>query len=413
MTHVCMVAYTQYTTDTRVRREAEALAARGDEVKVISLREDGRPGSWELNGVRVYALPLGRYRGSNAGLYLVEYLKFFFTASWLLTSAHLKKRYHVVQVHTMPDFMVFVAVLPRLLGAKVVLDVHDLMPELYQSKFGLPKTHWLIRFVVWVERISIRFADTAIAVHQPHLDLLVSRGNPKGKLAVLLNVPDPKIFTKRAAAVSTNGRGLKMIYHGTLARRHGLDIALRAMALLRGRLAGLQLHIIGDGDDLPRLMELIRSLQLTDCVTLSGGMRPMEELVPKILDADIGIVPILYDEFTRWMLPVKLLEYVGLGKPVICTRTETIEAYFDSSMVQYSKPASVSDFADQVAFLYQHPERREELRINSDRFNQEHDWDRQKQSYYDLIDDLLGRSILQSSKLAEVPFLDAPASPHR
>ena len=223
-----MVAYTHYPTDSRVRREAEALVDRGDTVDVIGLRKRGEERVHILNGVRQISLSVVRYRGSSAGMYLANYFLFFVSASISLVSLHLKNRYQIIQVHTMPDFMVFVAIVPKLLGAKVILDVHDLMPELYQSKFGLGQTHWLIRFITWMERCSIGFADRAIAVHKPHLDALIRHGSPAEKFIVLLNLPDPKIFANSARVSGRNDSGLKLIYHGTVAERHGLQVALRA-----------------------------------------------------------------------------------------------------------------------------------------------------------------------------------------
>ena len=184
-----------------------------------------------------------------------------------------------------------------------------------------------------MERCSIGFADRAIAVHKPHLDALVRHGNPAGKFIILLNLPDPKIFANRARASGRNDSGLKLIYHGMVAERHGLKVAVRAISSLRQEIQGLEFKIVGEGDGIPGLIELVNELGLTDCVEFSKGYVPLEELVPIILDADVGIVPILYDDFTRYMLPTKLLEYVALGKPVICSRTATIEAYFDDSMV--------------------------------------------------------------------------------
>lgn len=386
MARICMVAFTHYATDTRVRGEAEALVDRGDTVEVICLRKNGEERVWTLNGVRLIQLSTGRYRGSSAMMYLVKYFLFFFLAFFLLASRHLKKPYQIIQIHTMPDFMVFVAIIPKLLGAKVVLDVHDLMPELYQSKFGLHKAHWLIRFITWIEQRSIGFADRAIAVHKPHLEALVSHGNPAEKFVILLNLPDPKIFSSRAPAASRNDCGFTLLYHGTVARRHGLSVALQAMASLRGEIKDLKLRIVGDGDDFPRLINLAKELELTDCVSFSQGFVPIEELVPIILDADIGIVPILYDDFTRYMLPVKLLEYVALGKPVICSRTETIEAYFDDSMIQYFEPGNAAELAEHIRVLYQDPDKRGRLIANAGRFNREHNWEQQKQLYYQLMD---------------------------
>src|SRR5438477_7594002 len=190
MARICMVAFTYYASDPRVRREAEALAGRGDDVDCICLREPGQEKVGNLNGVRLFPLSIRRYRGASTIFYLTAYCLFFWSAFCELAVLHLKKRYDVVQVHTMPDFLVFVALIPKMLGAKVILDVHDLMPELYMSKFGVEETSWVIRFITWLERRSIAFAHRAIAVHNPHLEALIKHGNPKEKFDVLLNVPD-------------------------------------------------------------------------------------------------------------------------------------------------------------------------------------------------------------------------------
>ncbi len=389
MARVGMVAYTHYHTDSRVRREAEALAERGDSVDFICLGMRGEQKIEILGGVRLIKVIVGRYRGADAGMYVASYLGFFLAVTIKLAMLHFKRRYQVIQVHTMPDFMVFTAIVPKLFGAKVILDVHDLMPELYQSKFGLPSRHPVVRFITWIERCSIGFADKAVAVHEPHLEALRQHGNPPEKFVVLLNLPDPRIFSRKEECQSPDKHGFELIYHGTVSKRHGLEIAIRAVSVLRNHIAGLKLRIIGVGDDLARLNALIDELDIRASVDVSKIM-PLEELVCQIKEADVGIVPLLQDDFTRFMLPVKLLEYVFLQIPVICSRTSTIEAYFDETMVQYSTAGSVTELAENILFLYKSPDRRKELIANSEKFNRQFNWEKSKCAYYKMIDDLIG-----------------------
>jgi glycosyltransferase involved in cell wall biosynthesis len=388
MSRICMVAYTHYATDSRVRREAEALTERGDSVDFICLKGKSNKANTLFSGVRLIPISMGRYRGSNPVTYVFSYFAFLFAAFFRLTYLHLISPYQVIQVHTMPDFMVFTALIPKLLGARVILDIHDLMPELYQSKFGLPKTHWFIKFIIWMECISVRFADRAITVHKPLLNALEEHGNPPEKFIILINLPDPKIFNNHKASLSMSKSEFMLIYHGTVAKRHGLELAIQAIANLKDEISQIKLQIIGGGDDIPRLINLVKTLGLNDRIDIVDGFVPIEELVPVILEADVGIVPILYDSFTKYMLPVKLLEYIILHKPVICSRTETIEAYFDDSMIQFCIPGNAGDLTEQIRFLYKNPERREQLIINADRFSQEYNWLQQKQLYYHLIDEL-------------------------
>lgn len=392
MARVCMVAYTHYPTDSRVRREAEALVERGDTVDFLCLGSKNDKNSELYNGVRLIKIYINRYRGSNAMMYMASYLQFFLVSTLKLVRLQLKSHYQIIQIHTMPDFMVFVAVIPKLLGAKVLLDVHDLMPELYQSKFGFTDKHPLIRFITWVERLSIGFADCALAVHKPHLEALLSHGNLSEKFSILLNLPDMKIFSKREDDQPGGKSNFELIYHGTVSKRHGLEIAIRAVAALRGKIPELRLKVLGAGDDVPRLIQLVTELDLQEYVVISKGMIPLEELVPEIQRADVGIVPILFDDFTKYMLPVKLLEYIALKKPVICSRTETIQAYFDDSMVQYCSPGNIDELADSIYFLYKDADRRAELSANADKFNREYNWESQKQTYFQLIDSLVAKT---------------------
>lgn len=388
MVRVCMVAYTNYQFDSRVRREAEALVQRGDTVDFICLEDESGKNPEYLNGVRLIKISSRRYRGSDAKMYLTSYLYFFLAVTFKLAVLQLKNSYQVIQVHTMPDFMVFVAVLPKLMGAKVLLDVHDLMPELYRSKFGFSETHFLIRFITWIERFSIGFADQAIAVHKPHLDALCRHGNPAGKFTLLLNLPDMKIFGNGVDELPKTKTSFDLIYHGTVSRRHGLEIAIQAVLALREKIKGLKLSIIGEGDDISRLTDMVNELDILEHVQIRKGV-PLDELVCQIRSADIGVIPLLYDDFTKYMLPVKLLEYVALNIPVICTRTETIETYFDNSMIQYFSSGSATELADDILFLYQNPDRRRELVANASKFNQTYNWEKQKRSYYHLVDSLL------------------------
>jgi glycosyltransferase involved in cell wall biosynthesis len=388
MNRICMITFSYYPEDIRICREAEALIEKGDMVDVICLKKREESTNEVKNGVKIFRLSTGRYRGSNKGIYLLKYLQFFIAATIQLLVLHLKKHYHIIQIHTMPDFLVFTAIIPKLMGSKIILDVHDLVPELYQTKFGLENSHWLIRFFTWVERNSIRFADRAISVSKPHLNVLIRHGNPEGKFIIFLNLPNPKFSLNRSKVPLRDHRGFRIVYHGTVSRRYGLDIVIQSLASIKDEVEGLEFQIIGQGEELPHISKLVNDLGMHDCVTIHEWMPP-EEFIPIILDADIGIVPILDDDFTKHALPVKLLEYVALGKPVICSRTAAIQAYFDDSMLQYFTAGSVAELTENICLLYKNPDKREQLVKNADEFNQEYSWERQKQAYFQMMDELI------------------------
>ena len=380
-----MIAYTRYASDPRVRREAEALAARGDVVDFICVAESNPNAPLNYGGVQLHPISAGRYQGDSTLAYLAIYLGFLVKAFSRVTRLHFKNRYDIIQVHTMPDFLVFAALIPKLMGAKVILDVHDLMPELYACKFGPDRRRWFVRLITWIERRSIAFADRAIAVHVPHRDALIQHGNPAQKFSVLLNVPDPAIF-ERNGSIRSDDR-FRLIYHGTVARRHGLEVALRAVAAVKDQIPNLEFLVIGHGDDLPRIKSLAEELHLQKCVRFLGTM-PVEHLPEHLAQADVGLVPILYDGFTRYMLPLKLMEYARMGVPAIVSETETIRAYFDPQMVRFCKPGDQAELAQAILDLYRDPEKRKQLIASVGKFSATYNWNQQKKVYYELVDDL-------------------------
>lgn len=388
MARICVIAYTDYAADPRVRRAAEALVQRGDEVRVICPLTRLTDGRAERSGVILHPTRAVAYAPSTNPLtYVRRYLTFLIAAAFHALRLHLKHRFDVVHVHTMPDFLIFSAIGPKLLGAKLLLDVHDLTPELYASKFDLAESHWIIKGLQAVERASVRLADAAVAVHEPHLNALLAHGNPRDKFTIVMNLPDPAIFRHR------NGKGatddFTLIYHGTVGARHGLDVAVRAVDLARRQVPEIKLRIIGDGDDFDRVAALVDTLGVAASIQLEQGFQRIEDVVPAIECATVGVVPIVDDPFTRYMLPLKLLEYVAVGIPVISSSTPTIRAYFSDDMLAFTVAGDAESLAARMVELYRDPATRERLALEAAKFTEAHHWAKEKQGYYQLIDRLV------------------------
>lgn len=386
-----MVAYTDYAGDTRIRREAEALVARGDVVDLVCPRTEFLQGKTSLGGVNLHYARTFGYGGSGPIRYLVRYAAFLFAAGRRVARLNRRHRLDVVQVHTMPDFLVFAAWPAKRRGARVILDVHDLVPELYVSKFGLRETHPIIRILVWIERRSIAFADAALAVHRPHRDALIRHGSPSEKLTEVMNSPDLRLLGAPRDEKEVDASLL--VYHGTISRRHGLETAVQALDLARRDHPELSLFVAGDGDDVDRIGELVDKLGLGDAVTLSKGFVPLEDLLPTLRRAGAAVIPLIPDSFTRYMLPVKLLEYAALGIPVIATRTPTIEAYFDDSSVAFVEPEDPSALARRIVALYRDPAQRRSLAAKAAEVIARHSWEQERRRYLSVIDDLMGRPV--------------------
>jgi glycosyltransferase involved in cell wall biosynthesis len=391
-----MVAFTDYVGDTRIRREAEALVERGDVVDLICPQTDRLRGKTNLGGVNLHYARRFGYGESGPLRYLARYVIFLLAAGLKVSRLGRRHRINVIQVHTMPDFLVFAALLAKRRGAKVILDVHDLVPELYASKFGLRESHPLVRALVWVERRSVAFADVAFAVHDPHRDALVRHGNPAEKLTVIMNSPDPRVLGQPRHDDEVDPSLL--VYHGTIARRHGLETAVRAVALARRELPGLRLFVAGEGDDVDRIQRLIDELGLEGVVELSRGWVPLEELLPRVRRAATAVIPLVPDAFTRYMLPVKLLEYAALGVPVIATRIPAIEAYFSDSAVAFVDPEDPHALARQIVKLHHDPARARSLAANAAEVIARYSWEQERQRYFTVIDRLLEEQAIREGR---------------
>jgi len=389
MARILMAAYTNFRRDPRVRREAEALVEAGHSVVFLARRQPDEVDRETLCGVDVIKLPgLTHDRSSILG-YLLDYAIFF-----VLLSLHLTlrpRRYRLIHINNMPDFLVFATWLPRLLGVPVIHDVHDLMPELYQEKFGSRRMRWLIGGLELQERWAARFASAVLTVEDGLKETLSRRGVDARKIHVLMNLPDERIFSpRRGPRFKGADEPFVLVYHGTLAHRLGLDVAIEALALARPALGPVELRIIGAGEERDRLIELRDALGLHREVSFSPGFVPVQDIPAMIVDADVGIVPLRASGATDIMLPTKLLEYVQLGIPSIVPRTPTIARHFDEQMVEFFRAGDAASLAEAIVRLHRDPGRRALLSGNaSSRFGQAHAWTQHKRIYLDLVDGLL------------------------
>ena len=383
---ICMVAYTHYRSDARPRREAEALVARGDEVDFISLGGETQRHE-TVEGVQVIELAARRYRGASVAAYLTSYGRFFAQALALLSARHRARRYDVVHVHTMPDFMVFAGAFAKLMGAKIVLDVHDTMPELYQSKFGLRPAHLFIRALRLEEWLSCAFADRVICVHEPHRELLVSRGVPAKKITVILNVPDPRVFgPPRDVPTPVADAPTRLVYHGTIAERLGLDMALLAFRQVVDQFPQARFDIFGTGDHAPATHALIADLDLGNSVHFSDRQFPVADVPSLVGGATLGIVPNRDDPATRMMLPVKLLEYVHLGIPAVAPRLPVIRHYFGEDALAYYDAGDSQSLAAAITHALTDRDATAARQRCASAFAQRYQWDNIKHDLFAVID---------------------------
>ncbi|MGI8829437.1 MAG: glycosyltransferase family 4 protein [Candidatus Limnocylindria bacterium] len=353
---------------------------------MICARAGDEPRHEVINGIHVHRIPVRRQRGSSLRSQLVEYTSFTAWAAAELLRLQLRQRFDVVQVHNVPDFIVLAALPAKLLGTPVILDLHDLMPEFFASRFKGRMDSFAVRLVTLQERLSRGLADAVVTVTDQWRDTLVWRGADPKRVVVVMNLPDEELFAPREPRLTGNDP-IRLIYHGTLTHRYGIDLLVRAMAIVRDRVpVSLLLH--GRGELATELPALIDALGLGDEITLSTTMVPAVELAAMIGQADIGVVPNRNDMFTDGILPTKLMEYAALGVPAIVSRSTATEAHFTEDMVRYVEPANVTELADAITELAADPDLRHRLAVNAQTFTRAHPWSEEAARYTDLVEGL-------------------------
>jgi glycosyltransferase involved in cell wall biosynthesis len=187
-----------------------------------------------------------------------------------LAQLHRQRPYDTVQLHNLPDFLVFAAWVPKLSGAGVILDLHDLMPYFYRARFGGDDNSLPLRLLYLQEKLACRFADHVITVSEHWRQDLIERGLPARKCSVVMNVADDNVFHPLSDDRPRwpEDADLRMIYHGTLVDRYGLDVAVRAVDQVRHDCPKVHLTILGKGSHVPTLAQLIQELDLEEHVVL-------------------------------------------------------------------------------------------------------------------------------------------------
>ena len=182
---VAMLTHSYYEEDPRVRREAEALVSSGRPVHVFALRKPSDGPLAELDGVQIRRVDVQRHQGAGLRTYVSEYLSFLLRAGLALSRAHRRQPYGLVQVHTLPDFLVFAAIPVRLAGAPVLLDLHEAMPEFFAMRFPRSSGRLTGALLRTQERLSIAMASHVLTVNDALAERLVSQGVPAEKVSVV------------------------------------------------------------------------------------------------------------------------------------------------------------------------------------------------------------------------------------
>ena len=376
---MAVVSFSSFPGDPRPRRAAEAFRDAGMEVEVICLMDDGSLRQDTFKGINIERIPMKHSRGSKFG-YIFRYCLFILVVLAKLAIRSLTRRYHLVHIHNMPDVLVLAALVPKCLGAKVMLDLHDPMPELMMTIFNADRETAAVRAMAVFERWSIAFADAVLTVNRTCEKLFISRGCPPQKIRVVMNSPDEKIFQYAPAQVRNKPGNAPFIimYHGTLVERNGVDLAVDALIQLRRSVPTAELRIYGFRTQfLDQVMLNVAEKGLEKAVKYLGP-RSVEQLVASIEECDVGVIPNKKSIFTEINTPTRIFEYLALGKPVVAPRAPGIQDYFNDESLVLFELGNVEDLERKLEWVATHPMEAFEVTKQGQTVYQDHAWPRER-----------------------------------
>lgn len=386
---VCIIRQSVYPLDTLVQREAETLLADGFETHVICLPKKAPGDEYKvdevINGVTVHRIQLKRRKTSKMR-YIFEYVLFTFLAGLKLTFLHLRNPFDVIQVNTMPDFLVFAALIPKLLGSKVVVMMYEPVPELWRTMYNSPAP----KLILLAEQWALKFSDAAFTVTEQLKETYIARGADGNKITVILNVPENKYLLQDISNQSslTKNPGFTLICHGAIEKRYGHDTMLDAIALISEKIPDLRLVILGRGSYVDSFLSKRKALKIEDKVDYLGWVS-FEEMVHQLQSADVGIVAQESSPYSNLVHTGKMYEYITLGKPVLATRLRSVSAYFGDDAIQYFESGDAESLAEGILDLYNNPSKRQTLVSNAQiKFN-EYEWKEQKKKYLAVYQELM------------------------
>lgn len=384
---VCVIVNQIYYTDARVMSYANMLARAGAEVDVIAAKHSKRNDPNQHPNIKVYSTPIARNYRDGLG-YMTNYITSTFFLVLYAFFLYFKRRYQIIHVNNMPDTLILAALIPRLFGAKVILDIHDPMPNVFMSKYGMGEDHPVVRMFIMQEKFSASLSHEVITANPMFKDLLFERGTPKEKILVINNIPNRNLFNRQNVKVEPRGTSDKftLIFPGTIAPRYGLDNAIQALPRLAKEIPNLELKIIGKhSQHAEELIALASRLNVTEYVNFVPFM-PTDQIPSEIAKADVGVYTALPDPHMSIAMPGKVLEFATMGIPVVASRVPILEAFFDDTSILFFTPGNIDEFCDHVLKLYHSPSLRKNLVENADKmFTNKYSWKEEFDQYLALV----------------------------
>lgn len=325
---------------SRIENMATNFADRGWDVEVIAPPPCFPHGEFDRDYYRsdqvrkqdVTVHRLWAWQPTEADPGIVSRLAYYITFAahafvWLLITRH---RYDVVMTTTPPISTGLAGFVTVLTDTLWLVDVRDLWIDASVSLGFIPEDGIVEHASRYFQRQVLHTSDTIAVTTETLGDHLCEEYGATLSEKVLL-VPNG-VDMNRFASADANGAvidsdGPAIVYVGNIGHAQALDECIRAM----GRLDhDAELYLIGSGDAVPALREVVADAGVEDAVEFTGPI-PHEDVPSVLKNAEIGIAPLLDDSELDYAMPTKVYEYMGAGLPVVTTGQGEIERFIEQS----------------------------------------------------------------------------------
>ncbi|OGU65816.1 MAG: hypothetical protein A2W30_06505 [Ignavibacteria bacterium RBG_16_36_9] len=386
---VCHLLFEEFPRDPRVRRYVTSLNQTDIYCIIICSKKKGNKYFESWNGNLVYRIPISKQRKSFF-LTSLEYAGFTFLSVFVLAFLGIKYKFRIIHVHTLPDTLIFATAFNKLFGTKLILDLHEIFPELFCARKPHLENSFLVRILKLSEKCSLKFANTIITIHDPAKEIFIKRNKGiENKIHVIMNGVDNNEY-RNAVLVPTDR--FIIIYNGTVVKLLNLTMIIEALAQLKDLMAGIDFgkisfRIFGDGPALHEIFSLAEKLEVKDKVEYLGYLAPSDMRI-EILKSSVLILPPLKNIYSDLFYTTKLIECICLKIPVIATRLNTYERYYRDESLFYFDSGNLSQLVRRIEEVYYNKALVRQKTENAFKDYQKVEWNKMKNRYIRVVQSL-------------------------
>jgi len=383
--NVCMIAYRTLPRFFNRLKIAQSLCNNNYEVDFICPNEGEQSEIEKIGDVLVVRTDdkLGKWCGYLDRL--INYLLFCLRSFLKVVKLNREKEYTFFHIHTPPDFLILIVLPLKLIyGSKIILDLHDMLPESVDSNLNIKGKRIIVYLAKVIEKFAVLFSDAVICTNSYDKQIVSSRNqiNPD-KIFTVMNTPNIKQFQIEPSKKEDFGLNDKFIilFEGTIWKRRGIQTIIDAVELLKDKIP-VYFLIVGDGPDKEYLQRIVIEKSLDKFVKFTGWV-DLTTLSRYLSVSDVCVIPFLKTKVNDRGVPNKLFEYTVHEKPIIASRLKGMSMTFSDEEILFFEAGNTRDFANKILKLYENPESAKKMVLRAkERYLREYTWKAMENELY-------------------------------